>query len=276
MSKELLFPCETGFVIGPMTVEDTNAVGHALIEGIPQPTALAGFLHNMGRQVPVLKAARGMAIAVRSFEIAAGPPRHVPDKHNEKAAPIVDDRKGRLECILVLTATIGDGQAEEAVAGIDSFLSRARLAGGIIVGKPRVFATTDIGEMISRINAVSRRSHFLRSRPDLLEPEGPDDRRDPLDRMLDRLAKTKGQSRRGGFIVPVSIGYRALEKPSMDRQHRMKADDVPAHQYAEDVLGLGEFVPARRAIAEALQGCFWNYDTGFEEAGYHLTTTGDL
>lgn len=158
-----------------------------------------------------------------------------------------------------------------------------------------------------RIVRVLPPGSVLVDRTRSLDKKDDDDPRDALDRLLDLIARVKvpdqpkseserGDSRDGsdhdvacyglpvpregekwswgrttlGWKVPVAIGWRALCKVC-DRPGMRVATGVVGHVWAEDIIGLGEWVSLRRALAISVNGyriSAWKYCESLPQGPY--------
>jgi CRISPR type I-F-associated protein Csy2 len=121
------------------------------------------------------------------------------------------------------------------------------------------------------------------------------DRRDQLDRLLDLLAlkqrakmpNPKEKPRKfdptrvpdlewcrehKGWLVPVAIGWRALSDVR-ERLGMRTGEGVVGHAWVEDVVGLGEWITASRAVRHDGfgEGILWSYRLG-SKAGPYLVS----
>jgi CRISPR type I-F-associated protein Csy2 len=150
---------------------------------------------------------------------------------------------------------------------------------------------------LMKIMRVLPHGAVLADRTGLLENKNEDgqetyDGRDQLDRLLDFLAlkqrakkpNPKEKPRKfdptrapdlewyrqhKGWLVPVAIGWRALS--DVRERHGMRTGEgVVGHAWVEDVVGLGEWITASRAIGHDGfgQGILWSYDLGPKEGPY--------
>ena len=250
----------------------------------------------------------GVTLICHEFGIAPGHRRIPPERrgeHGDKSGAMIDDPEGYLTCSLVFEAMTSTPDVLEAAR---TFLSRRllsyRLAGGRIIRAG--FATSnggpDHGATLRPVEAAWDHNQFrsmlralppgsvLADRTDRMAPTDPDDRRDALDRLLDVLAwrQQPPKERSGkeeddalerkkvwvrsqpGWFVPVQIGWRPISSVA-DRAGMRSAAGVIGHVWAEDVVGIGEWVSTRMAfLTKEPAPVFWAYEIG-SSAGPYLT-----
>jgi CRISPR type I-F-associated protein Csy2 len=282
--KTILDPGEVAILIGPMTVDDVSVAGSATVIGAPQPTAMAGFSHALERHLGGVISVTGVALIATSFSVSRGSPRRPPDDPKKMAGNMDDDRRARFEGAIVIKART-DIRDDDDVAAlskrVDDFLSRARLAGGIFRDITPVFASFSSEDILIRLRLGCGNASVLRDRSDLIagRPEG----QDALDALIDALAlhpvtpddpdgasaRPRFERKQPGFIVPVAVGFRAIEPVDRKRPVRRGGASVDGHQFCEEVVTLGEWISLRRASDQGFENCFWNYRVD-EVAGSYL------
>lgn len=272
-------------VLPRLRVDDLSAVSGVAVVGTPSPTALVGFAHALQRQlgVPI----PGIAIMMHEFSLHDGFPKLPVDtadavKKGTAGAPILEQMRARMVCSLLL-AVDADMMALAGLAQrAGQALRRMRLAGGTITeaGLPgpdgdlgpaaiACASETEFGQVLRSLPPGS----FLRDRTDLLPPPGGGD---ALDAVLDALVLRTKDARKSwhrnqpGWIVPLQRGYRAISATAM-RPGMRGGDGVTGHVWAEEVIGLGEWVTRRRAWGENLTGLFWRH-TADPARGLYLAT----
>lgn len=244
------------------------------------------------------------------------PPEKQGEQRN-KAGAMIDDPEGYMTCSLVIEVNVSDpAKLEAARLYLEKNLLRFRLAGGRIIragvtnsepGKMNLRAVQsawDTKELSQVIRSLPPGA-VLENRMDLLTPYGDDDKRDALDRLLDvlarrlvvvseipegapegRLAKDRNAEAKvtygwvravKGWIVPLHFGWSALSTVRV-RPGMRKGDQVEGHVWAEDVVGLGEWVSIRKAFGNSKKprAIFWNYTIEGNTNGPYVTTAAPL
>lgn len=231
---------------------------------------------------------------------------------NLEGAPIVESFVCRLQVSFIINLKIHDDDAmaslkESATAIIMPLLASSRIAGGVIAaagsgrgGHTGVrLATTDVEMKAALLNLGA--GWLLLDRRDLLEARSDDKLAVLLDAMTlyaeqptvaENAAETdpdpantpkgakagkpekvvKFTRRFKGWIVPLGIGFQAIERPNPNRQTaRGHSVDAP-HVYAECVTGLGELVmfPGRMPEGAAARA-FWRYEHHAPSGLYYMT-----
>jgi CRISPR type I-F-associated protein Csy2 len=250
----------------------------------------------------------GVSLICHEFGVAPGHRRIPPERrgeHGDRSGAMIDDPEGHLTCSLVFEAIASDPDVLEAAR---DYLARRllsyRLAGGRIIRaglatsnggseqKPSlraVEAAWDHDEFRSILRVLPPGS-VLADRTDRMAPIGPDDRRDALDRLLDVLAwrqqplkERSGKDEKNmparrmawvrsqpGWFVPVQLGWRPISSVA-DRVGMRSGAGVIGHVWAEDVLGIGEWVSTRKAfLTKEPPPIIWAYKIG-PPAGPYLT-----
>jgi CRISPR type I-F-associated protein Csy2 len=250
----------------------------------------------------------GVSLICHEFGVAPGHKRIPPERrgeHANKSGAMIDDPEAHLTCSLVFEAQVSTSDTlDRARAYLACRLLSYRLAGGRIV---RVgFATSDDGPghkpHLRPVEAAWEHDDFrsilralpagsvLADRTDRMAPTGPDDKRDALDRLLDVLAwkqpfarERGGQEAKNtpakrmawvksqpGWFVPVHLGWRPLSSVA-ERAGMRSGAGVIGHVWAEDVIGLGEWVSTRKAfLTKNPPPAIWAYKIG-PSAGPYLT-----
>lgn len=240
-----------------------QAMQNALVVGTPSPTAIAGFGHALARAVGGQHL--GSAMVVHSFEVLPGHPKFVPDK-DSAAASTVDERSSNGVITLAMLLDVPDD------LDLDEDLTPAirrmtRFAGGVIAGEPRV-VTLEPDRLEQHLRSKIGAGWLLVDRTDLME-EGAAAGRDPLDVIIDAMEIVDGERRQKGVVVPLHLGYQALEVPLHRAGTHRRPGENYKHALVEPVTGLGEFVSVRRRLAD--RRYLWNH--GYDSAsGLYLVS----
>jgi len=231
-------------------------------------------------------------------------PPEMPGESGDKSGSMVDDPEGRLVCTLVISAELGNrdvlGQVKDFLS---ANVRRYRFGGGRIIRSGIMGGETGGGkwrlnpvetawneEEFQKIVRVLPPGSVLADRTWQLGPKDEADHRDALDRLLDfvvavkRPIRAKGEEDEQvdmtrvprsderwewrkltpGWLVPVAVGWRALSDVR-ERIGMRAAENVIGHVWAEDVIGLGEWVSVRRAFSKPrdgyrdVEGTAWAY-----------------
>lgn len=296
-------------LLNRISANSSNVESNSHIAGLPAITAFTGFAHALERRhfTPHGIQISGTAVLVHRFHLRRGHPKcpaalaQMPPKAGDINSPIVDELKGDGIFSLLLRLDLpeddssGDGfgdfldtpefDAEQIAAQIARRLPAYPLAGGAIVDSRGVDWLEGPDQVKKRLSGMGDAS-LLIERNDLLQPPDPDDTaedggHDYLDRWLRALAllpDETGHFRRAqkGWIVPLALGYRALEPPQQRADSRTNA----AHVYAEPVCGLGECRPLRQILRtdpdsvfhEFSRLAFWRYHHEPQDGLFIVTT----
>lgn len=307
-----MFGNESGLraiVIPVARVDNVSAATSSLLVSPPTPLAALGLMRKMEidlQQVGILPRGRHpfecVSLIVHEFEISPGHRRIPPEmrgEENKKAGAMLDDPEGHLLCTLVISARMAADDLNAIKAHLARNIRGYRLGGGRIVRAG--IASPDVGkdskpginpvevaadeEQFQRILRALPSGSVLADRTYMLaeNPEDPDGG-DALDRLLDVVVRKKVTSGEGkqattswrrkhaGWLVPVAIGWRAISDVRM-RKGMREAEGVVGHAWAEDVLGLGEWVSIRKAFKDGdgnrgTGGFAWAYGEAPAEGPY--------
>jgi CRISPR type I-F-associated protein Csy2 len=285
-------------VVGPYRLQGGNAMHNDLCQGIVAPTALAGFayatdlkLRADGNPLGIV----GAGVIVHDHEFAAGqaklPPNGNDLRTGKGAASIVAARTVDATISLVLEIVepsfpdeLSHDDTKDAVKEMCTLVDGRRLGGGVLmpIYRGRFRTTLGIAYEQSELRTFLRRhpgGWFLKDRHDLLE-ELTRQFEDPMDALLHALVmvpldeaemakaeaapKTRIKRRRNvsGAVVPVAVGYAAIETPKARRTLR-SPKGAHLHVYAESVTSLGEYVHLGRSLRHDDRGIFdgaiWRY-----------------
>lgn len=269
-------------VIPCMRVDDISTLSGTSVIGPPQPSTFLGWGHFMERELGV-GPVRGVAMAIHSFSMHQGFPKIPVDdakgaRTGAGAGPIIEAPRARMVASLLLVLDVRHEEVQGIAARAAAMVSGMRFAGGMIVSAGIADASLEGGRGPAVVGCAApdtfRRAvfalpgcAFLRDRSDLFQGGG-----DSLDTLLDAVARTKVQEgiwRRGqrGWVVPIQKGFRAISKVSRRRGAR-DGDGVEGHVWAEEILGLGEWVSRGRAWSSGMQGVFWSHSAKPEHGLY--------
>jgi len=162
-----------------------------------------------------------------------------PKNKEPQSNPLQPDALTDLEWTLVLdcAANLGDAASRE----IEGQLMRMRLAGGVIA-LARVRAHSQWDDVLQGMKS----GFWIDDASALLEAEA-----DP-----DPFIALIQAARSGAWVVPVNLGYALLEAPA---QGRSGSRDAKPHAFAEHMIGLIRYTPARLAKVGLLPDKLWRH-----------------
>jgi CRISPR-associated protein Csy2 len=294
-------------LIENLEIGDLNAEGNSLTSGASiLPTGICGFGHWLQRQCQELGTVDSVAVAVHEFHRHEGMtknPMALQGFSRDKIInpPIVQELKADARVSLILRhEQKEDVRQENVAASVQAKLKGASFCGGRCHsvrevhsydehsnykpdGKPQ-----DYSALSQRLQSWNRRGlpgSFLKDRADLIRLYNKENgQRDDLGAVFhyttvfaerDADGKTHSYRRQHrAWIVPVAIGFQAIEPPSHTRAGRR--DVAYPHAYAEPITGLGEFIGHTRALRENLlfdaeAGLFWRYRHQAATATFYIS-----
>lgn len=285
-------------VFGPYRLQGCNAMHNDLCQGIVAPSALAGFAHATDLKLRAEGNPLGIAgagVIVHDHEFAPGQPK-LPlsgsDLRSGKgAASIVATRTVDATISLIVEIVepsfpdeISHDDTKDAVNEISALVAGSRLGGGVLhpIFNGRFRTTLGIAYDQNTLRMFLRRhpgGWFLKDRHDLLTDLARQFD-DPMDALLHALvmvpldeaemakveaapkARIKRRRNVPGAVVPVAVGYAAIETPKARRTLR-SPKGTHLHVYAESVTSLGEYVHLGRTLRHEEGGIFdgaiWRY-----------------
>lgn len=288
-------------VVGPVAVHDLAANHPDIIAGYPMPTAVAGFGYKLGidiaREVGDLFKVAGTAVVVHNHSELMGHSKNpVEDKEKAKegaGAPIIDEFRARAEMSFVVGFD-DKGDSDDLIdfselVSAAEFLERKIpewLFGGgkvfPVIGASKVTAATR-DTLASTLRSLPA-GYVLVDRHDLME-NGVAKGRDSLDVLLDIIefrdanagmekAEKNWERRQPGWIVPLCVGYQAIETPRVRAKSRIN-DGVTPHVYAESLYSTGEYKSLRTLLSlngeNALDGAFWRHRADKNSGTYFVS-----
>jgi CRISPR type I-F-associated protein Csy2 len=298
-------------VIPNYYAQHVNAEANQYVAGLPAITSFTGFAHqqirllNQPSNLGLLE--NGTAIVIHDLQLREGHPRcpaYMKDENGGEAASIVEEFKADMQVSLIIRVGIdkrvideddevadiaqdtilkhhfiGERYKDEtryyANPSLQNQINHSFLAGGHCVktGKVGFLFSSQLSDWLQKEMAAG---YFIQDRYDLLV----DDKAhgiSPLDSVLSSMttfrtdANSQYQRSRKGWIMPVAIGYQAIETP----QQRPQARGNYPHVYAEPVTGLAEAVSAKRIAHEEKDlthhAVFWMHQYQAENSLYYVT-----
>ncbi|MGR9012861.1 MAG: type I-F CRISPR-associated protein Csy2 [Gammaproteobacteria bacterium] len=290
-----------GYLVIPnYCAQNVNAEANQYVVGLPAITGFTGFAHQqirlLNQPADLGLQENGTAIVIHDFQLRAGHPRcpaYMKDENGSEAASIVEEFKADLRISLIIRIDSEDDAANDLIEhhflgkrqndetryyanpALQNRINHSFLAGGHCVktGKVRFFDSKKLSDWLKKEMSPG---YFIKDRYDLLS-EDKAQGITPLDSVLNSMTRFKTdisnqyQRSRKGWIIPVAIGYQAIEQP----QQRSQARGGHPHVYAEPVTGLAEAVSAKRIANEekrlTRQAIFWTHQYQVENSLYYVT-----
>lgn len=295
-----------GYLVIPnYCAQNVNAEANQYVAGLPAITGFTGFAHQqirlLNQPIDFGWQENGTAIVIHDFQFRAGHPRcpaYMKDENGSEAASIVEEFKADMQLSLIIRVgidnNIDDDDATNALIDhhfigkrqkdetcyyanptLQNRINHSFLAGGHCVktGKARFFDSIQLSDWLKKEMSPG---YFIKDRYDLLAEDKAEGIA-PLDSVLNSMTVFKtdagSQYQRGqkGWIIPVAVGYQAIERP----QQRPQARGGHPHVYAEPVTGLAEAVSAKRIANEekrlTRQAIFWTHQYQAENSLYYVT-----
>ncbi len=278
-----------------LRTEGLNAEANQYIAGFPAITSFTGYGHLFERKVneffpenPIT--VNGVAVISHAFHLYEGHPKCTGgseglQKNKIVSPPILEEVKADMTVTLVFSVTVKEDPEENLpeIVGeyAHKFLDSFPLCGGSVWPQSETQYFLDEQELWVHLETFSD-GHFLIERTDLLTGIEDDSGEDSLDELLNALTTSKGENASGkdvwersqpGWIIPIAVGYQAIEVP----QKRLNVRDIQPHVYAEPVINLGEFMPIEKmvfdySVTKEVPKIFWKHKHNFNFGLYYTTT----
>ena len=299
-----------GYLVIPnYRAQNVNAEANQYVAGLPAITGFTGFAHQqirlLNQPIDMGLLENGTAIVIHDFHLRAGHPRcpaYMKDENGSEAASIVEEFKADIQLSLLIRVGIDKSRLDEddevddiadnmlknhfigeqhndatryyANPTLQNRINHSFLAGGhcIKTGKVGFLRNSELSDWLKKEMSPG---YFIKDRYDLLAEDKAEGIA-PLDSVLNSMTvfKTDDNSEyqrgRKGWIIPVAVGYQAIELP----QQRPQARGGHPHVYAEPVTGLAEAVSAKRIANEkrlTRQAIFWTHQYQAENSLYYVT-----
>ena len=219
-----------------LKAQNINVAQSPFVYGVPSPPTWIGFVDSLMRDIGV--GYDGVGVLIHHFEALAygsvktfAQSRH-PLKKNGDIGSIIEEAKGHINAsvLIELTEDISLSSVELA-----DYIQRKRLAGGIIM------PLEDLPQVIDDDTAIVASGHWLTIS---------DQQFDSLDEWIDitQHRHTYNDSKwsyERSEIVPLMVGYAALETPIKNPQSRNPSCSLVR---VEALHGAGKWIPHRYTI----------------------------
>lgn len=289
-------------VIRKIKILEAGMDSSPVTRGFPSIPAIMGFVHAMQRRLqsghPGLKLTKAGASChffapglhdtrvgkkVSMTKNPAHAKKHLKIKDGVKSieVPFIEEGKADLTLTMIILIEADSFEKDRLIADIAEMLPHLRLSGGTIWGAEEVQVLSCSKDDQSGQRMILHKlmpGFVLQERKDLVE-KSMEQGVDALDAILDHLEVSRTESddqpdrpawvRKSGepgWLVPVSVGYRALSEPGYTKNQR--APDYK-HCFAENVLTLGEFVMPIRL--DRIEQLLWQPRVD-ENQGFYLYT----
>ncbi len=293
-------------VIPSLSVKDFNAESNQYVAGIPAMTGFTGFGHGVERYLQSIGWALqvdGVAVLMHELGLHSGHPKCPAAMQGAKDfinPPIIEEIKGDMRVSLVLRL-VGDGEDDDLLQRVEAEFAtketRKSLYDWIYAHPCCGGSCHDMGGWLQTLVATQKtdddklekalrrlhqrdKGYFVLLRDDLLEAARAQGQ-DALDGLLDALRVYRKDGKDGswqrnqeGWVVPLAVGYQAIETP----QIRSGARKGAPHVYAEPLTTLGELVYAGWLWKPdfMLEKIFWMHRHRAATHTYYVTTlSGD-
>lgn len=273
-------------------VESANAIA-GITYGFPPITGFLGFAHAMSRSLPVELGISlgGVGILSHKAEVYAesltGGDKHLALTRNplrgKKGIPASFIEEGRMHLtvslLIEVDGLIGGKQEQEdgLYKAVQSFMIRARVAGGTVWGAEEV-SLTNVGDdtIVSRLMPASvliERSELLESKNNELKVKNPNST--TLDALLHYseteleatpiIGNSDGKFRwvqkkrdEKGYLVPLATGYKNIAPIYSPDQIEGSRDKECPVAFVEQVHTIGEWLSAHRV--NSVSDIIWRYE----------------
>lgn len=239
--------------VGPFEAAGANLDGNSLCCGVPSPLAALGFADALSRRAGGPGAPDSEAcVIVHTCQVSEGqikPAVILAGKGRVQNAEIPERVIGFVRATLILSnlPEIDEEFLHDAVPGMrfcGAPIFPMRSASRIPVS---ILADDNPGTLFGGLP----RGFALVPRPDLASPAfGSAGEIDGLCEHLARFEECDWRRKTPGWIVPVPIGYRALQDLVAAVPRASSRDPYVPHIFVEDAAGLAEFVSIRRLARE--------------------------
>ena len=239
--------------VGPFEAAGANLDGNSLCCGVPSPLAALGFADALSRRAGGPAASDSEAcVIIHTCQVSEGQIKPTPihaGKGRVQNAEIPERVIGFVKATLILSnlPEIDEEFLHDAVPGMrfcGAPIFPMRSAGRIPVS---ILSDDNPSTLFSGLP----RGFALVARPDLAPPAfGSTEEIDGLCEHLARYEDNAWRRKTPGWIVPVPIGYRALQDLATAIPRSSSRDPNVPHIFVEDTAGLAEFVSIRRLARE--------------------------
>lgn len=257
-----------------------------IISGAMMPTALAGFAHKFGIDLTIRLGepvrTTGVALVVHDYREHDGQARFPAPGPKAENAPDAFDLRADLVVSLVLELECAEESRSEIATAARSLCIAASLAGGKVFTEKN--ATYGVYSNQNEVLRALGNGAVLFDRAEMLADRIEETRSDPLDALLDLIefvpvhtdddGRVTWGRRRPGWIVPVVVGYQAINAPVVRPGTRANDRSTP-HVYAESVYSLAEYRSLSAILHEnddePLDGAIWRYKHVVNSSTFHVS-----
>lgn len=287
--------------VGPIRAHNVRLDASASVSGLPPLTGIMGCADVLRRQFhgddAETDATSNIDVLIVLHDVQVYPGRFKPSpNHSAEPTEVPETMEGMVEFTLIIRGLEVSGpRAARSLVG-------RRFCGGNVVLLPAALKDRDNADLAKILSSLPP-GRVLLDRRDLLERDLPGD---PLDKILHYLTwvpvavdknedvsqkngdgenseKSKKPDKEAGFrrpepgwLVPIAVGYQALESYDEGRFRKGTRDQSTPHLFVEDLIGLGELVSTRtlarklRAGAEQ-NGIFWKWCVDLDRGEFLIT-----
>jgi len=294
-----------GYLVIPQCqIEHANAEANQYIIGLPAITSFTGFAHQqirlLAQRTQLELHENGTAIIVHDFHLRDGHPRcpaYMKEEEAGKPASIVEEIKADMRVSLLIRIAINADEDREEMREqlLDNCFTERRiketlqyhavpalqhqhhfLSGGHTTTVGTIRFIHNETDLKTWLKTECRKGYLIQDRYDLLANSD----KPPLETLLNSMTtvrvdeKSPYHRQQKGWILPVAVGYQAIETP----QARIQARGNYPHVYAEPLTSLAEAVSVKRLANNqknlTQQPIFWTHQHQAENGLYYVTAIG--
>ena len=245
------------FAVRNLRASRVNLLMNDFAAGLPSPLSFLGLADALARDLGLAAWSARVLPVLHRVSVTEG--RTKPEMKIKSGDFVPDETMEDLTGTVEVSILV-DLPGWDSEAGLREAMTGKRIAGGTLQDDGySVEALTPDGSAFQKV-----RRGYAMVRPELPErlqiTTGDEDR---LAEMASILFPAK-RHRGFGWIVPVSVGYRLLERPNeAPKRFRTRNGGVP-HVFAEPVLGMAELISVRNSrltklSEEMLQAILWRW-----------------
>lgn len=261
------------YVIGPFLAYRINLSGSDFVAEIPSPGAALGFAGALARKLGETGWDHKATLIIHKLDVSHGRPRGEQIVKSKRLVPLEIPESITGHGLFTLLVEI---PGVHGLFEIKDAIETMRFAGGAIFpqhGK-------SFGDICRKLNTETY-SEVIRSLPRGMALCPPCDRADTqtvsfgdilsLEAIANR-AYRPSEKQKGGYVVPVPVGYRVLPETYQDTAPAGCRDRTLPFAMVDSAVGLGEFISIRNKDA------FGTIEKAFGPRSWHWScdTTGHL